>query len=79
MRNFLNILASGARSLSFAPTMQMPKFDDDDEPLHFSSARTPRTPRTPAEIMRAAWEDVGARMWEAVREVEKEYGEQLAK
>jgi hypothetical protein len=73
MRNFLNILASGARSFSFAPTMQMPKFDDDDEPLPFSSARTP------AEIMRAAWEDVGARMWEAVREVEKEYGEQFTK
>ena len=70
MRRFLNVLASGARSLSFAPTMEMPKFDD--EPLPFSRARTP------AEIMRAAWEDVGARMWEAVREVEKEYGSQSA-
>jgi len=73
MRRFLNILASGARSFSFAPTMEMPKFDD--EPLPFSRARTPRTP---AEIMRAAWEDVGSRMWEAVREVEKEYGSQSA-
>jgi len=66
MDKFFNMLASGARSLSFAPTMEMPKFED--EPLPFSKARTP------AEIMRAAWEDVGAHMWEAVGEVEKEYG-----
>jgi hypothetical protein len=70
MKSFFNLLARGARSFSFAPTMEMPKFDD--EPLPFSRARTP------AEIMRAAWEDVGSRMWEAVREVEKEYGTQSA-
>jgi hypothetical protein len=71
MEKFLNVLASGARSLSFTPTMEIPEFDD--EPLPFSK------PRTPAEVMQSVWADVGKRMWIAIGEVEEEYGEQLTK
>jgi len=78
MRGFLNVLASGARSLSFSPTMEMPKFRHEDYELRFKIEK-PRKPRTPAEIMKAAWDNVGLHMRNAMGEIEKEYGEQLAK
>jgi len=70
MRNFFNLLANGARSLSFAPTMEMPEFEHEE----YIRRVELRKPRTPQEIMREAWEDVGNRMWEAIGVVEKEYG-----
>jgi hypothetical protein len=75
MRNFLNLLASGARSLSFTPTMELPEFEYKAYEPKIKLERA----RTPEEIMRAAWEDVGNRMWEAVGAVEREHGQQIAK
>jgi len=75
MDKFFNILASGVRSLSFTPTMEMPEFEHEDYKPRIKLERA----RTPAEIMRAAWEEVGSRMWEAIGEVEKEYGQQITK
>ncbi len=76
MRNFFNLLASGTRSLSFTPTMEMPEFEHEEHKGHKEYIRRIelRKPRTPQEIMREAWEDVGNRMWEAIGLVEKEYG-----
>ncbi len=74
MRNFFNLLASGARSLSFTPTMEMPEFEYKSYEPRIKLERA----RTPAEIMRSAWEDVGNRMWEAIGEVEKEYGQRIS-
>jgi hypothetical protein len=75
MGKFLNVLASGARSLSFTPTMELPEFEYKD----YERRVMPIKPRTPEEILRSAWEDVGKRMWEAMGVVEKEYGQQITK
>jgi hypothetical protein len=74
MSSFFNLLATGARSLSFEKRSTVLEFSD--KPL-LLPLRKPRKPRTPAEIMQSAWEDVGNRMWEAVGEVEKEYGRKI--
>ena len=80
MKNFLDVLASGARSFSFAPTMQMPKFEHEDyKRKDYKPKITLREPRTPTQILKAAWDEVGLHMWNAMDEIEKEYGEQLAK
>ena len=73
MSKFLDILASGAKSLSFEKRRTVLEFNHEPFMLPFSK------PRTPAEIMRSAWEDVGNRMWEAIGEVKKEYEQQPAK
>ncbi len=70
MNNILNVLARGTRSLSFEKQATVLDFDYEPLPLTLSE------PRTPEEIMRSAWEDVGNRMWEAIGEVKKEYGQQ---
>jgi len=70
MDKFFNLLANGARSLSFTPTMKMPEFEYKSYKPRITLERA----RTPAEIMRSAWEEVGNRMWEAIGEVEKEHG-----
>jgi len=73
MDKFFNLLASGARSLSFTPTMEMPEFEHEERKEYVPRIKL-RKPKTPQEIMREAWEDVGNRMWEAIGVVEKEYG-----
>ena len=79
-RSFLNVLASGARSLAFAPTMEMPKFEHEDYKLKYYKPKlASREPRTPAQILKEAWDEVGLHMWNAMDEIEKEYGERLAK
>jgi hypothetical protein len=75
MEKFFNLLANGARSLSFTPTMELPEFEYED----YERKIMPIKPRTPEEILRAAWEDVGNRMWEAMGVVGKEYGQQITK
>jgi len=80
MRNFFNILASGARSLSFAPTMIAPEFEHEDyKHKYYEPKIALREPRTPTQILKEAWDEVGLHMWNAMSETEKEYGEQLAK
>jgi len=74
MDKFFNLLANGARSLSFAPTMRLPEFEYKSYEPRIKLERA----RTPAEIMRSAWEEVGNRMWEAIGEVEKEYGQHIS-
>jgi hypothetical protein len=72
--SFFNLLAAGTRSLSFErQRTYLPEFEYEP----YESKITLVKPRTPAEIMRSAWEEVGNRMWEAMGEVEKEYGQQV--
>jgi len=76
MTGIFNALASGARSLSFAPTMKMPEFEHKPYESRIK-VRAIRKPRTPQEIMRSAWEDVGNHIWDAMKTVEREYGQQI--
>lgn len=66
MNSFLDILASGAESLSFRKRVSNYQNYKRKVPL--------RKPKTPEEILREAWEDVGNRMWNAVGVAKKEYG-----
>jgi len=77
---FFKCFSSGARSLAFAPTMEMPKFEHEDYKLKYYKPKlASREPRTPAQILKEAWDEVGLHMWNAMDEIEKEYGERLAK
>jgi hypothetical protein len=75
MKGFFNLLASGARSLSFERRLNLSYRKHKD----YERRVMPIEPRTPQEILRSAWEDVGNRMWEAMGAIEKEYGQQIAK
>jgi len=80
MRNFFNLIASGARSLSFTPTMEMPEFEHEEYiRKNYEPRITLREPKTPTQILKEAWDEVGLHMWNAMDEIEKEYGKQLAK
>jgi hypothetical protein len=35
-----------------------------------------REPRSPAQILKEAWDNVGLHMWNAVGEIENQYGKQ---
>jgi len=74
MRNFFNILASGARSLSFEPLMTQ-KFKELDSSVLQSTLQI-REPRSPAQILKEAWDNVGLHMWNAVNEIESQHGKQ---
>ncbi|MCL2282281.1 MAG: hypothetical protein FWC26_03075 [Fibromonadales bacterium] len=73
MTGFFNLLAAGAGSLSFSPTMELP----DSEYKPYETKIKLEKPRTPAEIMKSAWDDVGMRMRESMAVVEAEYGQQI--
>jgi len=74
MRHFFDILASGARSFAFTPTM-VEKFKELDSST-IQSTISIREPRSPSQILKEAWDNVGLHMWNAVGEVEKQYGNQ---
>jgi len=73
MKAFFNLLARGTRSLSFERRRTVLNFQHGD----YKSKIKLREPRSPEEIMRAAWEEVGNRMWAAIGEVKREYGQQF--
>jgi hypothetical protein len=74
MSGFFNLLAAGARSLSFEKRCTVRDF----EYKAYEPKITLVKPRTPAEIMRSAWEDVGNRMREAIGEVEEKHEQQIS-
>jgi hypothetical protein len=71
MEKFLNVLASGARSFSFVPSMCASDFDD--EPL-INSGTSNFEPRKPVDFVRDAWDNAGKHLLSAMNEIEKEYG-----
>jgi len=73
MKTFFNLLARGTKSLSFERRRTVLDFQHED----YKRKIKLREPRSPEEIMRSAWEDVGNRMWKAIGEVKKEYGQQF--
>jgi len=73
MKALFNLLARGTRSLSFERRQSFLNFARED----YKPKIKLREPRSPEEIMRAAWEDVGNRMWKAIGEVKREYGSQF--
>jgi len=69
MDKFFNMLASGARSLSFAPTMEMPEFEHEDYKRKYYEPKIAlREPKTPTQILKEAWGEVGLHMWNAMGE-----------
>ncbi|MDR0518405.1 MAG: hypothetical protein LBH25_15340 [Fibromonadaceae bacterium] len=79
-RDFFNVLAAGARSLSFERRSTTVDFEHE-----YYRSKVPqrppvsvRSPRTPAEIMKEAWDDVGYRMREAMGVLEAEHGRRIS-
>jgi len=69
MNGFFNLLATGARSFSFIPSMRVTDFDN--EPL-LNSGTSDFKPRQPIDFIRTAWDNVGKHLLFAMGEVEKQ-------